>query len=372
MSAATQEPRLQRTAATRGLPALLSMALLLALVACSAPPSASKPSGAAGAPASTGSAPAPASAASAPAAAQPTSTPAPQTVRITVPGASLSYLPAKVGAELGLFQDEGITLEFLPVGGDLAVAAVLSGQAEFTTLTSSAMAAISKGAPMKTVHYQSVRIVHALMGRPEVPAVGDLNGKRIGVQRLGDLTAFEANWVIDRHSLRDVTVLQIGAEQERMAGIISGTIDATFLARPWDLRAEREGMRRLQNMWEVLDMAQVGLVCTTSTLTEQEDAVRRLMRASNRAAAIVRDPARRDAVADIVVRWMEIPPADAQQIVAELRDTYPPDGLASDAAVSAFIDVLKQADAVPPTATVAEMVDFTLARQVAREMNLLQ
>jgi ABC-type nitrate/sulfonate/bicarbonate transport system substrate-binding protein len=339
---------------------LAALALLSGMAsACTAMPAGDAPP--AGRPADTAAAPAPRA---------PTAAP-PRLVKISVPGASLSYLPAKVAAELGFYRDEGLEVEFVQLGGELAVAAVLSGQADFTTITSAAMAAIAKGAPLKTVHYQSVRLVHALLGRPEVATVAELSGKRIGVQRLGDLTAFQANWVIERYGLRDVVVLQTGPERERLAALASGNIDATFLARPWDLVAEREGMRRLLNMWEALEMAQVGLVCTIATLTEQEAMVRGLMRANNRAAAAVRDPARRDEVAQVVANCMDIPLADAQRIVAELRDTYTPTGLASEEAISAFLEVLKQSDAVPSTATVAEMVDFTLARQVAREMGLL-
>src|SRR5262249_35269469 len=141
--------------------------------------------------------------------------------------------------------------------------------------------------------------------------------------------------------------------------------------QPWDLKAEREGMRRLLNMGEVMDIAQVGYVITEAKLRDTPEAVRRVIRATNRGIGIVRDSSRSDDVAAVGARGMGVPPEDALRVVDSLRETFTATGLPTEAQVAAFLDVLKGAGVVPPTATVADMTDFTLAREVAQEMGLL-
>jgi NitT/TauT family transport system substrate-binding protein len=295
----------------------------------------------------------------------------PRTVRVTTPGISLSFLPAKVAVDLGLYEEEGIQLELMPVSsGDAAVAAVLSGEADYTTLLATAMAAISRGAPLRVVHYQSVRPMHVLVGRPEIAAVSDLDGRRLGIRRLDDLTASEAYWLIERYGLTDVAVLQLGGEAERLAALTAQRVDATLLPLPWDLQAERVGMRRLLDLSDVLELAHGGYATILSKLHARPDEVRRVIRATNRGIAVVRDPASRDAVAEIVAQWAELSFADAQQVVDAVRDAFTPTGLPTEAQVAGLLDLLKSTGVVPSSATVEEMVDLSLAEAVAREMGL--
>src|SRR5262249_6944176 len=156
-----------------------------------------------------------------------------------------------------------------------------------------------KGAPLRVVHYQSIKLQHVLVARPEIATIKDLSGKRLGVQRLGDLTAHEAAWVSEHYGLVNLILLQAGSDVERLQRLIAGNIDAEFAAQPWDLKAEREGMRRLLNMGEVMDIAQVGYVITEAKLRDTPEAVRRVIRATNRGIGIVRDSSRRDDVAAV-------------------------------------------------------------------------
>jgi ABC-type nitrate/sulfonate/bicarbonate transport system substrate-binding protein len=295
----------------------------------------------------------------------------PRTVRVTTPGISLSFLPAKVAVDLGLYEEEGIQLELTPVSsGEAAVAAVLNGEADYTTLLATAMAAISRGAPLRVIHYQSVRPMHVLVGRPEIATVFDLDGRRLGIRRLDDLTASEAYWLIERYDLTDVAVLQLGSEAERLAALMAQRVDATLLPLPWDLKAEQVGMRRLLDLSDVLELAHGGYATTLSKLHARPDEVRRVIRATNRGIAVVRDPASRDAVAEIVAQWAELSFADAQQVVDAVRDAFTPTGLPTEAQVAGLLDLLGSAGAVPSGATVEEMVDLSLAEDVAREMGL--
>ncbi len=295
----------------------------------------------------------------------------PRTVRVTTSGISLSFLPAKVAVDLGLYEEEGLQLELTPVsGGDAAVAAVLSGEADYTTFLATAMAAISRGAPLRVIHYQSVRPMHVLVSRPEIATVFDLDGRRLGIRRLDDLTASEAYWLIERHGLTDVAVLQLGSEAERLAALTAQRVDATFLPLPWDLKAEQAGMRRLLDLGDVLELAHGGYATTLSRLHARPDEVRRVIRATNRGIAVVRDPAYHDVVAEIVAQWAEIALPDAQYLVDAVRDAFPSTGLPTEAQVAGLLDLLGSAGVVPSSATVEEMVDLSLAEAVAREMGL--
>ena len=79
-------------------------------------------------------------------------------IRTAVPRASLNYLSIYAAEAKGFFKDEGLENETIAIGGPAAIAALLSGNVDFSGAGGSGLRAAAKGAAY------GVRRVSAIQG----------------------------------------------------------------------------------------------------------------------------------------------------------------------------------------------------------------
>lgn len=336
--------------------------VLIGLLAACGPGSGERPAAPGAAPAKPGSS-----------AAAPASGPAPgaaaaQRVVIGVPGVSLSYLPAYLASKFGFFEQEGLAVEFVQAGGNVFVPAMLSGDMDFTTNLSSIGAHAGNGGPTKIVQWHTIRLQHVVTVRDGITTPQQLENKRIAVQALGTLPAFEAQKLAEYYGLRNLAMVVAGSELERIAAIEAGAADSAISSIPANLIAESRGMPTLIQVGKVLDIPQAGLGTTDAHLRDKADLVTRTLRAAAHALPTVRE--RRDEVVSLIADWQEISPADAARAYELVVDTYSPNGLATDAQLASYMELMRASTNMPADAPPERLFDFTIARQIAGELNL--
>ncbi|HEY7062543.1 MAG TPA: ABC transporter substrate-binding protein [Chloroflexota bacterium] len=335
------------------------------------------PGGGASAPAPAGGAALPAQAAAssgtqtapAPGGATPPAPAAPlRHVTIGVTAPSLSFLPAKLADLLGYYTEEGLDPEFVVVSGTSIIPSLMSGDLDLTTLLTPVGAHAAQGGPTRIVQYHSVRVQHVITVRPDVTTVQQLAGRRVAVQSMSTLTAFEVRRVAEHFGLADVTLLAVGGELERIAAIEAGAADATALAVPSNLVAEQRGLATLLRVGEVLPIPQAGLATSLSALHDRTDLVTRVIRGAARALPVI--GSQRALVEQKIAEWVELSPAEAARAYDLVADTYTPNGLPTDAQLAAFLDLLRATAGAPDDVKPDDVADFTIARRVAAELDL--
>ncbi|HLH24580.1 MAG TPA: ABC transporter substrate-binding protein [Chloroflexota bacterium] len=281
---------------------------------------------------------------------------------------SLSFLPATLADRLGYYAEEGLDPEFVQVRGNSVIPALLAGELDFTTLLSAIGAHASQGGPSKIVQFHSVKLQHVLTVRPEITDVSQLAGKRIGVESLGTLTAFESRKLIDYYNLPDVAIVAIGGDLERIAALESNAADASTSAVPSNLVAEKRGFPTLLRIGTILEIPQAGFGGTEALLREQPDKVARALRATARALPLIQN--QRDLVIQKIGEWLDLSPEDAARAYDLVADTYSPNGLPTDAQMAAYLDLMRATAGAPADAKPSDLADFTIARRVAGELGL--
>lgn len=289
-------------------------------------------------------------------------------VVIGVPGVSLSYLPTYLAWKFGYFEEERLAPEFVQASGNVFVPALLSGEMDFTTNISSVATHAGQGGPTKIVQFQAVRLQHVVTVRPEITTPQQLEGKRVAVQALGTLPAFQVQKLAEHFGLRDVAMVVAGSEMERIAAIEAGAADAAISSIPANLVAERRGLPTLLRVGSVLDIPQAGLATTEAHLRDRPEFVARTLRAAARALPAVRE--RREEVIQLIAQWIELSPEDAARAYEQVADTYSPSGLATDAQLRAYLQLMQETANVPADAPFDRLYDFTIARRVAAELGL--
>jgi ABC-type nitrate/sulfonate/bicarbonate transport system substrate-binding protein len=281
---------------------------------------------------------------------------------------SLSYLPAKLADMLGYYAEEGLAPEFVQVRGNSVIPALLSSELDFTTLLSAIGAHASQGGPSKIAQFHSVKLQHVLTVRPEITDISQMAGKRIGVESLGTLTAFESRKLADHYGLADVAIVSVGGDMERIAAMETNAVDASTSAVPSNIVAEKRGFPTLLRIGAILEIPQAGFGGAEAFIREHPDKVARSLRAAARALPLIQ--AQRDLIIQKIGEWMELSPEDAARAYDLVVDTYSPNGLPTDAQMAAYIDLMRATAGAPADTKPADLADFAIARRVAADLGL--
>src|SRR5215813_10480643 len=144
--------------------------------------------------------------------AAPTSVVRAEKIRTAIPQANLNYLSIFSADARGFFRDEGLDNETIVIGGPAGIAALISGDVDFSGAGGSGLRAAVKGAPFKGVFYQTDKPTGYFIVHPSISQVSDLRGKKIGVALLGDSEDRFTTLFVERGGLsaKDVTKITLG------------------------------------------------------------------------------------------------------------------------------------------------------------------
>ena len=228
-------------------------------------------------------------------------------IRTSVPGLNLNYLSIFSADAKGFFKDEGLENETIVVGGPAGIAALISGDVDYSGAGGSGLRAAVKGAPLKAIMYQTERPTWYLIVHPTITQVTDLRGKKIGVALLGDSEDRFTTLFVERGGLsaKDVTKITLGTSpNDKILGIKSGAVAAVVLDPAGAVAAEREGLRNLAYLGDIFPLPFQGYVATDKKIAENPAQLKRWVRAVIRGLMFLRE--RPDEAADVAIKRLRL------------------------------------------------------------------
>jgi NitT/TauT family transport system substrate-binding protein len=288
-------------------------------------------------------------------------------VRIATPGPSLSYFPVQVASQKGFFKKQGIEVEYVQMSsGPVTVSALMNREIDYTTIVGPSATAAVNGAPLKVICFTSVKLQHSLISRPEINSPKDLNGKRIGVGSLRDVTWYEVQYVIEKYGLRDVKIIAAGQNQRNLAAMQAGAVEAAIISPPYDLKAIDElGLKRLIRMGEILPIPQVGLVTYEDKIKKNRDEVLRVLRATIDGLEYVKAKPNREEVIQMAAKWIKLTPAQSEKAFSSVEDTYSSNCIPTAEQAAAYLPMLKATTQSTSDISPAMVFSFALAETAA-------
>lgn len=152
-------------------------------------------------------------------------------VRIGVPLFPTVSYPVYIAHERGFFERNGLKAEIIRINSEpTTYQALISGDIDATS-----------GAPTGLVqsNIQGIGVVslgswdnlvsYTIMTKDKIDDLSQLRGKRIGINRLGGKSSLVLRVMLEDaglNSAKDITLLQLGGSQERLAALLRGGIDA--------------------------------------------------------------------------------------------------------------------------------------------------
>jgi NitT/TauT family transport system substrate-binding protein len=228
-------------------------------------------------------------------------------IRTSVPGLNLNYLSIFSADAKGFFKDEGLENETIVVGGPAGIAALISGDVDYSGAGGSGLRAAVKGAPLKAIMYQTERVTWYLIVHPTIRQPADLKGKKIGVALLGDSEDRFTTMFVERAGLsaKDVTKLTLGTSpSDKILGIKSGAVAAVVLDPAGAMAAEREGLRNLAYLGDIFPLPFQGYVATDRKIAENSVQLKRWIRAVLRGLMFLREQP--DQAAEVAMKRLRL------------------------------------------------------------------
>lgn len=205
-------------------------------------------------------------------------------IRVGVPALGMSNIIIFVTKEARLFEKYGLDAEVIVLrGSGEASKAMIGGSLQLAPIaTPTVINADLAGADLTILAHTLPGVIHALMVKPEIKRVEDLKGKKIAVTTYGSLTDFLVRHIARKKGLspdRDVALIQLGGDNERIAALKQGAVDGAALSYPGYGRAQKLGFSMLWDSSKEVDYPWMEIATRRATIEKDRDMVMSYMKA---------------------------------------------------------------------------------------------
>src|SRR4051812_30023242 len=158
------------------------------------------------------------------------------------------YAPLWVAQDAGFFRQYGLDADIRDTGsGAITMAAMAGGDIQVAfTGGPGTVNAILAGADVRVIGGYIDRMPFQLVVRPGIQSIQDLRGQTVAMNRFGGAGDFAMNYLLQQNGIdprRDVSILQLGSEPDRVAALQAGAAMATVVNPPFQTVAERAGLQ---------------------------------------------------------------------------------------------------------------------------------
>src|ERR687895_171268 len=178
-----------------------------------------------------------------------------ETVRTVIPRSTVNYLSVPVAEVKGFFRSEGLENQTIVIPGSTAIAALVSGNVDYSGAGGTGMRAAVRGAPIKAIMFQTEKVTWYLVGAPDIQKIADLKGKRIAVGTVGDTQDALITMLLEREGVsgRDISRVAMPSRStvSTILSLKTGAISAAVVNADESLLSEREGLRTLTFMGDL-------------------------------------------------------------------------------------------------------------------------
>lgn len=176
---------------------------------------------------------------------------------VAVASSGLPFLQIDVAEAEGMYEEQGLDVEFISVEGSAAAtAAVESGQADvMVSLPEGVITARAAGSTLTMIGATVNQNLYRLYVSADVQSLEDLAGKSIAMLVEGNGTDIQARWLMDEHGpgADAATYVAVGGLPNRLAALQQGQANAAFLFPPFDVTAGRSGLEFVADMSDYVD-----------------------------------------------------------------------------------------------------------------------
>ena len=172
---------------------------------------------------------------------------------VGVAGPAINMVYSFVARDAGLLQKYGLDARIVVFdAGSILAQAALSGEVKFSVSSGPAtIAARTQGADSVILAACVNTLPYSIVAAKGITTWGQLKGKKIAISRFGSGTDTAIRLVLKKYGLdpaKDVMIIQLGTQPNRVQALSAGAIDATIISPPLDITAKKQGYQILVNI----------------------------------------------------------------------------------------------------------------------------
>jgi NitT/TauT family transport system substrate-binding protein len=295
-----------------------------------------------------------------------------QKVPISYSSGGITSIDLFIAREKGFFREEGLDPQLIQMRASVAITAGISGDVDALGSIGSAIRAIQRGAPLKVTAVTLHRPLFWLIARPEYRSIKDLKGKVLGVVTIGGSQHTMAKRLLSLGGLdadKDLTVVQVGEEAVQLQALISNAIQVAAISPPIFLVGrDKYKMNILDSSVDKFSSIQNGLAVNVKTLETKPDLVKKILRARAKANRYFHENER--GASEILAQLWKTDLGTAVETYRLSKPAFTHNGIPSDEGIKEYLALDAQILKLPEPVHPSKVFDFTLQREVNREMGI--
>lgn len=265
------------------------------------------------------------------------------------------------------FEAEGLDMKMVIIKTEAALAAMASGDLDYSTLSTSSVEGTLKGMPLRLLAVTNRYPLLGLVVRKGINSVGDLKGRRLSVSSFGGAVYGAALYLIRSHGLRpkeDVAILAGGTNSARIATLKQGLVDAALITAPDDLRAVGEGYRILVDVGSDYKLPWGGISASQNKVRRDPLEAEKFLRAVMRGVRAVAEPQNKSEVTRWIGKFFKLDDKLADEFYRRLVPSLNPSGLAERDKIKLIIDSAVERGLTDKPLDPEAVVDFSIVKQL--------
>lgn len=286
-------------------------------------------------------------------------------VRLAYSAFSISFLNLFVARDAGLFKKHGLEPQLIQMAGPLPVAALAAGEIDYLTGYTTGIVATGQGATLKGIMIALRKPPFYLVAERTVQNIGDLAGKRVGVDRIGSLQHLVVRLLMKNKGADPEKALftQTGSVSNTVTSLGQSAVSAAVLSGPHNVIMTQKGFRQIGAADELpMQFPTSGLVVNENKLKSDAHRIKSVLRAMLDAANFCRKE--KGWMAGYIRDQWKVDQKTAETVYEQWLSTLTSDGKIAVKDMQEYFDLAHSQKQIAAPVNVAAVTDYTLIDQV--------
>jgi NitT/TauT family transport system substrate-binding protein len=292
-----------------------------------------------------------------------------ETIRVGVPLFPTVSFPVFIAQQKGIFEKNGLRAELIRINSEpTTYQALISGDIDATSGAPTGLIQSNlQGIPVVSLGSWDNHVSYTMVTKEKIDDLAQLKGKKVGINRLGGKSSLILRVMLEDAGLntsKDVTLLQLGGSQERLAALIRGGVDAAPVDFAFEPKMKQMGLYLVKG--KLTPFMNGPIAVTVASLKANRPKWVRFVKAYLEATAYMM--ANREGSIDVLKRAIGLDEKETlEHTYNEMRARATVDLVPPEAAVDNLIKMMVYVDKRAATVDKAKLADYSILKELQKK-----